>query len=144
MRLCRRAPWRPLSNTGSLCSCCWKGMSTERPSANRPSVFPSYLFSLWPSFALTTSATTETSTPVFTNDLILCISATTHRVLISKLSHPVSGKGAREKPGSADREGPSGYHWLREAPTSWTPFLRTLGHRRFCLVEFFPGDHLAH
>lgn len=22
--------------------------------------------------------------------------------------------------------------------------LRTLGHCRFCLVEFFPGDHLAH
>ena len=87
-----------LSNTGSLCSHCRKGTSQRRPFANRPYVFPSDLFCLWPSFALTTPATTETSTPVFTNDLILRISTATQRVLISKLSQSASSKGAQGKP----------------------------------------------
>lgn len=117
-------------------------MSQRRPFANRPYVFPSDLFCLWPSLALTTPTTTETSTPVFTNDLILRISTATQSLNLQALSLSFRQGCTRKAPGQRTEQ--SGYSRLRDAPTPRTPFLCTLGHSGFCLTQLFPGNHLTH
>lgn len=145
MRLCRRAPWRPPLQHRVPVLLLLEGHEQRKALCKSAFCFSFLLVLSLVLLCPNHSCHNRNIHPrLHQRPYSLHLRHHTHRVLISKLSHPVSGKGAQEKPGSADREGPSGYHWLRDAPTSWTPFLRTLGHCRFCLVEFFPGDHLAH